>query len=183
MCSASRCKRASSIRLIRCHDRDLQIHACAYRTQAPASEHLRYSLLPLPRFDRCPFLWSGEASIFAFWDHSEILLSVICGVSILMIDIFAITLTNTPGLSHNWPGTVTLSPSLLLLWLSVVSLVLAFVISWCSHIVIFVYCADCINRMRSECITVVNKSLYACSCDWWLFFCDLWKRLKSIRTL
>ena len=166
MCSASRCKRASNIRLIRCHDRDLQIHACAYRTQAPASEHLRYSLLPLPRFDRCPFLWSGEASIFAFWDHSEILLSVICGISILMIDIFAVTLTNTPGLGHNWPGTVTLSPSLLLLWLSVVSFVLAFIVSWCNHMHIFVYCAGCINRMRSECITVVNKSLYACSCDY-----------------
>ena len=166
MCSASRCVWASSRRLGHTHGHDRRKHVCAYRNPVPVAELLRFSLLPLPRFDRCPFLWSGEASIFAFWDHSEILLSVICGISILMIDIFAVTLTNTPGLGHNWPGTVTLSPSLLLLWLSVVSFVLAFVISWCSHKVIFVYCADCINRMRSECITVVNKSLYACSCDY-----------------
>lgn len=86
-------------------------------------------LLPLSRFGSSPFLWPGETTIFALWDDSEILWSIICGISILMIDIFAVTFTNSTRFCHLRPCRISLSPSFLLRRLSVVRLVLEFVVS------------------------------------------------------
>ena len=90
-------------------------------------------LLPLSRFDCWPFLWSGETTIFALWDDSEILWPVICGVSILVIDIFAVAFSSSASFYHLRSRRISLCPSFLLRRLSVIRFVLAFIVSWCSH--------------------------------------------------
>lgn len=91
-------------------------------------------LLPLSRFDRCFFLWSGETTIFALWNDPEILWSIICSISILMINIFAVAFSCSACFNHFRSCRISLRPSFLLFGLSVIRLVFAFIISWCSHI-------------------------------------------------
>ncbi len=113
----SRFSRSSSSLWIRNHRRGLRWYGCAR---------------PRPRLGRLrslAFPFSRKASIFRFAYDAKVLGPVVSRVSILVVDVFAVSLSRLTGLYHFCPSRIPLSPAFLLPRLSMVAVVFLSVIT------------------------------------------------------
>lgn len=85
--------------------------------------------LRLGRLRSLAFPFSRKASILRFAYDAKVLGSVVSRVSILVVDVFAVSLSRLTGFDHFCPSRIPLSPAFLLPRLSMVAVVFLSVIT------------------------------------------------------